>query len=175
MFGCHQGIEVSCTVKQTKIHLLTVPALAILFIDQITKLLIIRSLRVYESLVVVEGFFNIVHVRNRGMAFGFLNRSGGEMTFYFLLIATIAAVVLMLLWSWKLKPSEIGMILGLSLIIGGAMGNLVDRLRLREVIDFLDFHVGSYHWPAFNMADTAITIGTFWVALHLFFHRTPSS
>jgi len=175
MLGCHQRIGVSSAVKQTKIHLFIIPALAILFIDQITKLLIIRSFRVYESLVVVEGFFNIVHVRNRGMAFGFLNRSEGEMAFYFLLFATIAAVVLILLWAWKLKPSEIGMILGLSFIIGGAMGNLVDRLRLREVIDFLDFHIGSYHWPAFNVADSAITIGTFWVAIHLFFHRTPSS
>ncbi|MBW1799454.1 MAG: signal peptidase II [Deltaproteobacteria bacterium] len=162
-------------MKQTKIHLLIIPALAILFFDQITKLLIIRSFRIYESLVVVEGFFNIVHVRNRGMAFGFLNRSEAETAFYFLLFATIAAVVLILLWAWKLKSSEIGMILGLSFIIGGAMGNLVDRIRLREVIDFLDFHIGSFHWPAFNVADSAITIGTFWVAIHLLFHRTPSS
>jgi signal peptidase II len=74
-----------------------------------------------------------------------------------------------------LKDEERRLIFGISLILGGAIGNLIDRLRLREVIDFLDFHVSTYHWPAFNLADSAITLGTFWVAISLLFYSPKSS
>jgi signal peptidase II len=89
--------------------------------------------------------------------------------------ATIAAVLLLLFWFTKLKDEERRLIFGLSLILGGAIGNLIDRLRLREVIDFLDFHLGAYHWPAFNVADSAITVGTFWVAINLLFYSPKIS
>ncbi len=149
------------------------PALAIVLMDQISKLAIVRSLRIHESLTVLAGFFNLVHVRNRGMAFGFLNRPDINFGFYFLVAASIAAVILLLFWFFKLKQGDNQIILGLSLILGGAIGNLIDRLRLKEVIDFLDFHLGSYHWPAFNVADSAITVGTFFVAITILFkHRS---
>jgi signal peptidase II len=92
-------------------------------------------------------------------------------TFYFLVAASLGAVVLLLVWFLKLKDGDSRLTLGLSLILGGAVGNLIDRLRFREVIDFLDFYLGQYHWPVFNLADSAITVGTFLVALSLIFKR----
>ena len=147
------------------------PALGVIVLDQISKWAIIRSLKVHESVPVVTDLFNLVHVRNRGMAFGFMNRSDIDLAFYFLLAASLGAVVLLLIWFFRLKEGDIRLQLGLSLILGGALGNLIDRLRFGEVIDFLDFYLGPYHWPAFNLADSAITVGTFLVALSLIFQR----
>ena len=146
------------------------PALVIVFMDQISKWAIILFLRVHES-VTVTGFFNLVHVLNRGMAFGLMNRPDFDAGFYLLTAATVAAVVLLLAWFFKLKKKNARIAFGLSLILGGAVGNLIDRLRFREVIDFLDFHMGQYHWPSFNVADSAITVGTFWVAIILIFYQ----
>jgi len=153
-------------------HLFVLPALAIVILDQISKLFVARTIHLYESIPVIGGFFNLVHVRNRGMAFGLMNRSDVDFSFYFLLAATICAVVLLIFWFSRLKREERRLIIGLSLILGGAVGNLIDRIRLQEVIDFLDFYIGSYHWPAFNVADSAITVGTFWIAVNVLFPRS---
>ena len=147
------------------------PALIIVVLDQITKWAIVRNLRVFESVPVVTGFFNLVQVRNRGMAFGLMNRPDIGFASYFLLTASLVAVVLILLWFFTLKGNDNQLTVGLSLILGGALGNIIDRVRLGEVIDFLDFYLGSYHWPAFNLADSAITVGTLFVALNLIFQR----
>ena len=96
------------------------PALTIVVLDQITKWAIVRSLRVFESVPVVTGFFNLVQVRNRGMAFGLMNRSDIGFASYFLLTASLVAVVLILLWFFKLKENDNRLTLGLSLILGGA-------------------------------------------------------
>lgn len=145
------------------------PALAIICLDQVSKLAIVHSLRLHESVPVITGFFNLVHIRNRGMAFGLMNRPGFDFAFYFLVIASLAAVTIILLWLFRLQKDDRWLTLGLSLILGGALGNLIDRLRLQEVIDFLDFFVGTYHWHTFNVADSAITVGTFCVAVILVF------
>lgn len=151
------------------------PALIIVLLDQISKLAIVHSLKVYESVPVIAGFFDLVHVRNRGMAFGLMNRSDLSLVFYLLVAASVVAIVLLLLWFFKLKNDQTRISLGLSLILGGAMGNLIDRIRVGEVIDFLDLYIGPYHWPAFNLADSAITVGTIWVALTIVFqHQKPS-
>jgi len=147
------------------------PALIIVVLDQITKLAVANRLQVFESVPVVTGFFNLVHVRNRGMAFGLMNRPDIGIASYFLLAAGLIAVVLILVWFFKLKEEDNQLTLGLSLILAGAVGNLIDRVRLGEVIDFLDFHLGTYHWPAFNLADAAITVGTVSIALNLIFQR----
>ena len=149
------------------------PALAVVVLDQITKHLVASRFQIHESQILFSGFFNLVHVRNRGMAFGIMNRPGADWGFMLLLAATLGAVALLLFWFYRLKPRDRGMALPLCLILGGASGNLVDRIRMGEVIDFLDFHIGSYHWPAFNVADSAITVGTFWLALAILFHPTP--
>ena len=156
-------------------YLLTLPALAVVLLDQLSKYIVLRSIALHESIPVVSGLFSLVHTRNRGMAFGLMNRPGSDFSFYFLVAATFAAVILLLFWFTKLKDEERRLIFGISLILGGAIGNLIDRLRLREVIDFLDFHIGTYHWPAFNLADSAITLGTFWVAINLLFYSPKSS
>ena len=147
------------------------PALLIVILDQLSKLFVIRGLRVHESIPLIEGFFNLVHVRNRGMAFGIMNRDHAELGFWFLVTVSIIAIALLSFWFFRLKRGDTLITLGLSLILGGAVGNLIDRLRFREVVDFLDVFVGPYHWPAFNVADAAITVGTFLVAISLFFKR----
>ena len=151
------------------------PGIIVLFLDQASKCLILKTLPLYHSVNVIHGFFNIVHVRNRGMAFGLMNRSGMDFLFYVMVVASLGAIFLLTLWSLKLKAKDHRIILGLSLILGGAVGNLIDRFRFKEVIDFLDFYVGAFHWPAFNAADSAITLGTFWVAIHLLMQHRGSS
>lgn len=151
------------------------PALAVILMDQISKQLVTGTIRFYESIPVIEGFFNLVHVRNRGMAFGLMNRPGIDFRFYLLVGATFLAIALLLYWFSRLKDEERRLVFGLALILGGAIGNLIDRIRLKEVVDFLDFYIGQCHWPAFNLADSAITVGTFWVALNLFFSKSPDN
>ncbi len=145
------------------------PALFIVALDQVSKIAVLKSLDIHESVPIIKGFFNLVHVRNRGMAFGFLNRPDLDFGFWVLVSATILAIVLLLFWFHTMKDESNWITLGLSLILGGALGNLIDRLRLHEVVDFLDFYVGIYHWPAFNVADAAITVGAVMVGLSLFF------
>jgi signal peptidase II len=147
------------------------PALVIIILDQISKYVVIHTFRIYESVPVIAGFFNLVHVRNRGMAFGFLNRPDINFGFYILVGASLGAIALLLIWFIKLKESDRLTTLALSLILGGAIGNLIDRLRFREVVDFLDFYIGAYHWPAFNVADSAITVGAILVAINIFFRH----
>jgi signal peptidase II len=141
------------------------PALAVIVLDQATKLVVIGTLRLYDSVAVIPGLFNLVHVRNRGIAFGLFSHLGGWWSTLLLSATTAAAVILLVLWLSRLKAGDRWTAFGLSLIIGGAVGNLIDRIRLGEVVDFLDFYVGSFHWPAFNVADSAVTVGTFWVVL----------
>jgi len=145
------------------------PALLIVCLDQVSKIIVLKGLRIYESVPVIKGFFNLVHVRNRGMAFGLMNRPDMDFGFWILVSATILAIVLLLFWFYRMADESNWTTFGLSLILGGALGNLIDRIRLHEVIDFLDFYVGPFHWPAFNVADAAITVGAFMVGLSLFF------
>lgn len=146
---------------------LFLPALVVIALDQITKIAVIRDLRLYDSITVIPGFFSIVHVRNRGIAFGLLSHLGSNWGTFLVSATTTAAIILLVLWLSRLRAGDNRTAFGLSLIIGGAVGNLIDRLRLGEVVDFLDFYVGSVHWPAFNVADSAVTVGTFWVVLSM--------
>lgn len=148
------------------------PALAVILLDQATKLAVIATLRLYDSVAVIPGFFNLVHVRNRGIAFGLLSQLSAVWSTVLLSATTAAAVILLVLWFGRLGAGDTRTAFGLSLIIGGAVGNLIDRLRLGEVVDFLDFYVGSFHWPAFNVADSAVTVGTFWILLNMTFQHS---
>lgn len=148
----------------------------IVVLDQITKWLVLKTIPLHESYPLIDGVLNLCHVRNRGIAFGILNRGGSQITMVLLTLVTLAAVVLVVFWFRRLKAEgKGGSALGLSLILGGAVGNLIDRIRLGEVIDFLDLHLGDYHWPAFNVADSAITIGTLWLALTILFPGKSAS
>lgn len=135
-------------------------SLAIVLLDQISKAVVVRTIAIHETISVIPGFFNIVHVRNAGIAFGILNRPGGDLSYYLLIGATILAIGFLLVLFRRISAEHENAGVALSLVIGGAIGNLIDRIRLREVVDFLDVYIGSFHWPAFNVADSAITIGT---------------
>jgi signal peptidase II len=104
----------------------------------------------------ITSFFNIVLIHNRGMSFGLFNYGGGLNALLFSLVAA-AIVTVLIYWLSRVDSSLLAVAIGL--IIGGAIGNVIDRIRLGAVVDFLDFHVGSWHWPAFNVADSAICIG----------------
>jgi signal peptidase II len=155
------------------VTILLLPALAVIALDQASKLAVISALTRYDSIPVIHGFFNLVHVRNRGIAFGLLSHLGATWSTLLLSATTVAAIVLLVLWVSRLRAGDHRTAFGLALIIGGAVGNLIDRLRLGEVVDFLDFYLGSFHWPAFNVADSAVTVGTIWVVLSMVITRPP--
>lgn len=140
---------------------------AVFLLDQATKAWIIGMLPVHGGFPVIDGFFNIVHVRNPGAAFGFLAGAPPQVRYVFFLAVSAAAIILILQYVRSLRPGQEGVLLSLALILAGAVGNLVDRLRFGEVVDFLDFYVGPYHWPAFNVADSAITTGAVFLAMFL--------
>ena len=144
-------------------------SLAVLIPDLVTKALVQAKLELWESRTVIPGLFDLVHVTNKGSAFGFLNRVDITWQTTFLVVVTLLAVGVMLHLLRQASDQETFLITGLGLILGGALGNLVDRVRYGEVIDFLDFYVGDWHWPAFNVADIAITLGAFCLLISL--HR----
>ncbi|HAS53732.1 MAG: signal peptidase II [Nitrospirae bacterium GWC2_57_13] len=132
-------------------------AAAVVILDQVTKYLIVAHVRMYEIITVIPGFFNVTHVRNRGAAFGMLsNMPELFRSLFFIAITLIAVVVIAVLVK---KTHERLQVVAFSLIAGGAVGNVIDRLRFGEVVDFIDWYVRSYHWHTFNVADSAITIG----------------
>ncbi len=134
-------------------------AMALIAMDQVTKSLVNSYIVLHQSMPVIDGFFNLVHVRNPGAAFGFLARAPEYFRSAFFIAVTIGAVVMILYFFKKNEVKDITLILALSLIFGGALGNLIDRIRFGEVVDFLDVYVSNHHWPAFNVADSAISIG----------------
>lgn len=146
-------------------------AAAVAIIDQITKAVVVEKLFLTESVGVVPGLFNLVHYRNPGAAFSILS-SGGTGRTVFLLATSVIALVIIGFVARQAKGVAQGAALGL--IAGGAIGNLIDRLRFGYVVDFLDFYIGGYHWPAFNVADSAITIGVF-LAFFVFYLKAGDS
>jgi signal peptidase II len=130
-----------------------------LLLDQVSKEIVMRGLSLGENLEVIPGFFALTHIRNTGGAFGFLaGEATRTRTLFFLAASGLALSIILYLYA-KLPPDKPWVAGALAVIFGGAMGNIVDRLRFGEVIDFLDFYVGAVHWPAFNVADSAISVG----------------
>ena len=113
----------------------------------------------YHSIPVIGGFFNLTYIRNTGAAFGILAGSGAAFRLPFLVLFSLLAIGFIIVMLRRLPESETGLIIALTFILGGAIGNLVDRFAYGEVIDFLDFYWATYHWPAFNIADSFITVG----------------
>jgi signal peptidase II len=131
-------------------------AAAVLVLDQLTKYMVTRAFSPYEVLEITP-FFNLVLVYNRGAAFSFLSQAAGWQREFFIGVALLASMwILWLLWRYS---RERLFCFALALILGGALGNLVDRVLIGAVVDFLDFHAFGYHWPAFNIADAAISCG----------------
>ncbi len=142
-------------------------AALVIFLDQLSKWWVIQSLPLHESVPIIDGFFNLVHIYNRGAAFGFLNRSDIEWQFWLFLVATVIAVGAIFYLVRTSAPSKM-LFSALGLVLGGALGNLIDRIRYRAVVDFLDFYVGHWHWPAFNVADIAICLGAFGTCIAMY-------
>ncbi|KAF0164689.1 MAG: signal peptidase II [Rhodocyclaceae bacterium] len=147
-------------------------AALVLILDQISKVWILDSFRHMERLSVTS-FFNIVLVFNPGASFSFLADAGGWQKWFFVGLAL--AISLWLLSMLRKHAQERLLPAALSLILGGALGNVIDRLRFDAVVDFLDFHLAGYHWPAFNVADSAITVGVVLMLLHQFRYGKESS
>ena len=150
-------------------------AAGIVIIDQLAKLWVQDHLVLFTTHPVIPGFFNLVHVLNRGAAFGFLNRSDIQWQTYFFFAATALAVMIIFHLLRMARDDDKLLIVGLSCILGGAVGNLIDRIRTGEVVDFLDFYWKNYHWPAFNVADIAIFLGSLGLLVAFYRFRRPKS
>jgi signal peptidase II len=138
---------------------------AIVFFDQLTKIIVDRTMALYQSIPIVDGLFNFTYVRNTGAAFGIFAGSAEIFRRPFLILVSILASGFIITLLRRLADGERGLIAALTFILGGAVGNIIDRVFYGEVIDFLDVYWRNYHWPAFNVADSCITIG---VAIALF-------
>ncbi len=132
---------------------------AILLLDQGAKLLVDHTIPLHHSIPVIEGLVDLTHVRNTGAAFGLLAGQRRALGSHVLILFSLVAVVFIIHLLRRLSETDTGLILSLTFILGGASGNLVDRLLHGEVIDFLDVYWNGYHWPAFNVADSFITVG----------------
>ena len=141
-------------------------SLITLILDQWSKIAIDGSMRLYESIAIIPGF-NLTYVHNTGAAFSFLSEAGGWQRWFFAAMAFVISVVLTI-WLYRLKKHETLLAVALALVLGGAIGNLIDRLVYGYVIDFLDVYYQTRHWPAFNIADSAITVGVFLMLLESF-------
>lgn len=146
---------------------------AVLVLDQATKLAAERLLTLYAQVEVLPSF-NLTLVYNRGAAFSFLAGAGGWQRWFFVLLAA-AVSIFIVLWLKRLDRKERWTAAGLALILGGAIGNLIDRLWHGHVIDFIDLYYGRYHWPAFNIADSAITVGAAILIVHGLFFQPKES
>ncbi|MGZ8161832.1 MAG: signal peptidase II [Methylobacter sp.] len=132
-------------------------SLLTLILDQGSKLAIDKSMQLYQSIPVMP-YFNLTYVHNTGAAFSFLSEAGGWQRWFFAGLALVISVVITI-WLVRLKSHETLLAVALALVLGGAVGNLIDRLAYGYVIDFLDVYYQDWHWPAFNIADSAITLG----------------
>jgi len=150
-------------------------AIAVIVLDQITKAVITEKLFMYGSYKVIDGFFSLVYVMNPGAAFGFLAGAPEIFRYLFFISITVLAILLIIYYILKSKSQDVLMVISLTLIFGGAVGNLIDRIRFGAVVDFLDFYIGTWHWPAFNAADSAISIGAVLMIWEMLVSRKKTS
>ena len=133
--------------------------LLVVVLDQLSKSWVVHHFMLYESREIIPGFFHLTYLTNTGVAFGlFAGRPGWLRQAFFIGVAVIAVIAVFFIYR-RMKGISRWYIAGLAMIGGGALGNLVDRIRFGSVVDFLDFSVSGHHWPAFNVADSAITVG----------------
>ena len=154
-------------IKKLTIKKLAVPFILILiFLDQVTKWWIINYIMQPIKILPITPFFNIVLTWNSGISFGIFSNQG---SFSVIILSTLATLIVFFLAVWLMKAVNKKLIIGLICIIGGAIGNIIDRVYHGAVIDFLDFHIKNYHWPAFNVADSCIFIGATLIILDSLF------
>jgi signal peptidase II len=145
----------------------------VVILDQLTKYLVIKHFYIHESVKIIPGFFSLTYVRNPGAAFGILaGASGSWRTIFF---TTVSLAALAVIATLVRKTSDRLPLIAFSLIGGGAVGNLIDRVRFGEVVDFIEWYYRSFHWPTFNIADSAITGGVIVLAIDMLFERRSPS
>ena len=152
----------------------------VILLDQVTKILVDNSMRLYSRESIIPGILDLYYIRNTGAAFGFLAGSQSALRIPFFIGVSVIAIGIIFYLFHKMGENELMVPLSLSLVLGGAIGNLADRIRLGEVIDFIFFHYKRFAWPAFNVADIAITVGVFLLIIWMFFFEkkeigTPAS
>jgi len=161
----------SQTHEMRKYHLLI--AMSVVLADHAAKWLVEKKIALHDSIVVIPGFFRLTHLQNRGAAFGLFDETPGQWKIAVLVLFSMVALVVVGALLWKNSHALNATGIGLSLVLGGALGNLWDRLAARHVVDFLDFYVGNYHWPAFNVADSAIVVGALLLVGEIVFAKQP--
>jgi len=147
-------------------------AIVVVVFDRLTKWLVEERLDLQETINIIPGFFRITHVQNKGAAFGLFAETSSEWRVTLLVMLSVVALIVVAGLLWKNHHSMLTTGIGLSLILGGAIGNLWDRVVAGHVVDFLDFYLGTYHWPAFNIADSAIVSGALLLVAEIFFAHT---
>ncbi|HXE90604.1 MAG TPA: signal peptidase II [Terriglobales bacterium] len=150
---------------------LLLAALGVFLLDQATKWLILRNIPLHESVPVIPGLFQLTHVQNRGAAFGLFSDSPSQWATSTLILFSLIALAVVWRLLWKNSHALTATGIALALVLGGALGNLWDRLVDGHVVDYLDVYVGTYHWPAFNVADSAIVIGAVILVGHILFSK----
>ncbi len=159
-------------MKNQLIRLLAIAG-PLVVLDQVTKFFLVRSVALWKTVPVIPGFFNISHVRNTGGAFGLGADAAGDWRVLLFLVVSACAVTLVLWFYFKTPETHPWFSGGLALVFSGAAGNMIDRVRLGHVVDFLDFHIKGYHWPSFNVADMAITVGVGILILQFLLKKEP--
>jgi signal peptidase II len=142
-------------------------AIAVLLLDRFTKWLVIRNIALDDSISIIPGLFRLTHLENPGAAFSIFAESSSPYRTALLVAVSLAALAVVALLLWTRRSSFSSTTIALSLIAGGALGNLWDRVADGKVTDFLDFYIGSHHWPPFNVADSAIVVGALLLMLRM--------
>ena len=149
-------------------------AVIVLLLDRLAKWAVASNIPLHDSVTVIPGLFHLTHVQNTGAAFGLFAESSAQWKVGALVSFSVIALIIVSALLWKNSHALSTTTIGLSLILGGATGNLWDRMMTGHVVDFLDFYIGSYHWPAFNVADSAIVIGAILLVSESVFAKSGS-
>ncbi len=142
-------------------------------LDRLTKWIIATRISLHDGITVIPNFFRVVHVENPGAAFGLFAESSSEWRLALLIVFSLLALVVVGYMLWKNSHAVTLTGTALALILGGALGNLWDRALVGHVTDFLEFHIGSYYWPSFNVADSAIVVGAVLLVSDILFSKAP--
>ena len=146
----------------------------VIVLDRLTKLWVEHAIPLHESIRIIPGFFSLTHIENRGAAFGIFNDSPAPWKIGMLVTFSLIALIVVSRLLWKNSHTASATGVGLALILGGAIGNLWDRLAAGHVTDFLLFYLSHYEWPAFNVADSSIVIGAGLLVLEILFAKEPA-
>src|SRR6267143_1942771 len=150
-------------------------ALLVLFLNRAAKWIVARDIPLHDTIQVIPGFFRLTHVENRGAAFGLFADSPSEWKITVLVLFSVVALAIVSVLLWRNSHSMQSTGIGLALILGGAVGNLWDRLLNGRVVDFLLFYIGQYQWPAFNVADSAIVAGAALLVYEILFTKSSTA